>query len=151
MYKRRARLLLAGDTDDGRAAAVARVAAGEPYADWLEVRSAPSMQELTPEQLQWADLLVPLDAVAAAHCPAERPPTCRVRRWRLPAASDPSWPAAAVAALDCTVGGMRLLSRSDQELDELHDPDDLDDLDAEPAMAPVPPGDLEPGPRPEPG
>ena len=115
MYKRRARLLVAAVEDDGRARVVQELAQKPPFAEWLEVRATASMRALNPEDLAWSDLLVAVDAPAAAEFPAQRPATCRLKRWHLPAAGGPGVEAAAALALHCMVGGMRMLSRMDAE------------------------------------
>ncbi|AGA32246.1 precorrin-3B synthase [Thioalkalivibrio nitratireducens DSM 14787] len=113
MYKRPARLLVAALTDDGRARLVERFARRPVLAQWLEVRSAASMHRLDATDLEWADLLVAVDDAAARAFPRERPATCQLRRWRLPAAGVPGVEAAAASALNCIVGGMRMLARMD--------------------------------------
>ena len=115
MYKRPARLLVAAVDDDGRARMVRDLARQPTLSDWLEVRPARSMGELRPEDLEWADLLVAVDAAAAGEFPAQRPVHCRLKRWHLPAAGSPGAEAAAALALHCMVGGMRMLSRMDAD------------------------------------
>lgn len=115
MYKRRARLLVAAVEDDGRALTVQKLAGQPTLSDWLEVRPASSMRDLRPEDLEWADLLVAADAAAAADFPEQRPPTCRLKRWHLPAAGSPGVEATAALALHCMVGGMRMLARLDAD------------------------------------
>ena len=115
MYKRRARLLVAAVEDDGRARMVGDLARQPTLSDWLEVRPAQSMRDLRPADLEWADLLVAVDAAAAREFPAKRPVTCRLKRWHLPAAGSPGAEAAAALALHCMVGGMRMLSRLDAD------------------------------------
>ncbi|MBS0003525.1 MAG: precorrin-3B synthase [Thioalkalivibrio sp.] len=115
MYKRPARLLVAAATDDGRAQVVKELAAEPALAEWLEVRPARSMHDLRREDLEWADLLVAVDTEAAREFPAERPANCRLKRWALPQAGSPDVEAAALLALQCMVGGMRMLSRMDAE------------------------------------
>jgi hypothetical protein len=113
MYKRPARLLVAALEDDGRADVVARLAANPVVAEWMEVRPAASVMQLDPEDLAWADLLVALDGAAARAFPGQHPPTCRMKRLHLPPAGTPGLEAAAATALNCMVGGMRMLSRMD--------------------------------------
>jgi len=115
MYKRRARLLVVAVDDDGRARMVRDLALQPPLSEWLEVRPAPSMRDLRPEDLAWADLLVAVDAAAAVQFPGNRPVNCRLKRWQLPASGSPGVVAAAATALHCMVGGMRMLSRLDAE------------------------------------
>jgi len=115
MYKRRARLLVAAVEDDGRARMVRDLALQPTLSDWLEVRPARSMRDLRQEDLEWADLLVAVDAAAAGEFPAKRPINCRLKRWHLPASGSPGVEAAAALALHCMVGGMRMLSRMDAE------------------------------------
>jgi len=115
MYKRRARLLVVAVDDDGRAHMVRDLALQPPLSDWLEVRPAPSMRDLRPDDLEWADLLVAVDAAAAGEFPGKRPVNCRLKRWHLPASGSPGVEAAAAMALHCMVGGMRMLSRLDAE------------------------------------
>jgi hypothetical protein len=115
VYKRRARLLVAAVDDDGRARLVRELARQPALSEWLEVRSARSMRHLRQEDLEWADLLVAVDAAAAAEFPADRPVTCRLKRWHLPASGSPEVEAAAALALQCMVGGMRMLSRMDAD------------------------------------
>ena len=115
MYKRRARLLVASVDDDGRALMVQTLAGQPALSDWLEVRPALSMRDLRTEDLEWADLLVALDAAAAADFPSQRPATCRLKRWHLPASGSPGVEAAAALALHCMAGGMRMLARMDAE------------------------------------
>ncbi|TVP90022.1 MAG: precorrin-3B synthase [Thioalkalivibrio sp.] len=115
MYKRPARLLVAAVTDDGRARLVKDVAGEPALAEWLEVRPARSMEDLRREDLEWADLLVAVDAEAAEGFPAQRPVNCRLKRWALPPAGSPDVEAAALLALQCMAGGMRMLSRMDAE------------------------------------
>lgn len=115
MYKRPARLLVAAVDDDGRARMVRDLARQPTLSDWLEVRPARSMGDLRPEDLEWADLLVAVDAAAAGEFPAQRPVNCRLKRWHLPAAGSPGAEAAAALALHCMVGGMRMLSRMDAD------------------------------------
>lgn len=113
MYKRRARLLVAGATADGRAARVAALATAEDFALWLEVRAAESMAALDPESLAWGDLLIAVDPQAAAQFPQPRPATCRTKYWNLPSATDARLDAAILDSLHCMVGGMRMLARLD--------------------------------------
>jgi len=115
MYKRPARLLVAALTDDGRAGVVARLARTWEVAQWLEVRAAESMHGLRRTDLEWADLLVAVDGEAARAVPEDRPETCRVKRWHLPAAGALSLEVAAASALNCVAGGMRMLARLDAE------------------------------------
>lgn len=113
MYKRRARLLVAAATDDGRARRVVELAADPALAEWLELRAAPAMAALEPEALAWGDLLVAVDDVAAREMPRERPGTCRPKYWQLPARTGAAFDAAALEALRCMAGGMRMLARMD--------------------------------------
>jgi hypothetical protein len=113
MYKRPARLLVAALDDDGRADVVARLAANPLLAEWMEVRPAASVTRLDPDDLAWADLLVALDGAAARALPGQPPPACRMKRLHLPPAGTPGLEAAAATALNCMVGGMRMLSRMD--------------------------------------
>ncbi len=115
MYKRPARLLVAAVRDDGRAQVVKDLAGEPALAEWLEVRPARSIYDLRREDLEWADLLVAVDAEAARGFPAERPVNCRLKRWELPSAGSTDVEAAALQALQCMVGGMRMLSRMDAE------------------------------------
>ncbi|MFO8004398.1 precorrin-3B synthase [Thioalkalivibrio sp.] len=115
MYKRPARVLVAALDDDGRAAFVAQWAADPALSRWLEVRPAGSMRQLNPDDLHWADLLVALDAAAAQALPAERPSSCRLKRWSLPPADSPDLPGAVAAAIFSMIGGMRMLSRVDED------------------------------------
>jgi len=114
MYKRRARLLVAAATDDGRARRVVELAADPELAAWLELRAAPAMAGLEPEALARADLLVALDDTAARQMPCERPATCRPKYWQLPARPGADFDAAALEALRCMAGGMRMLARMDE-------------------------------------
>ncbi len=115
MYKRPARLLVAAVREDGRAQVVKDLAGEPALAEWLEVRPARSIYDLRREDLEWADLLVAVDAEAARGFPAERPVNCRLKRWELPSAGSTDVEAAALQALQCMVGGMRMLSRMDAE------------------------------------
>ncbi|WP_018935904.1 hypothetical protein [Thioalkalivibrio sp. ALJ24] len=124
MFKRRAHLLVAAAGNDGRAARVAELAElaeqDGDVAEWLEVRPRPAMGELAREDLEWADLLVAVDAEAAKDMPAGRPPGCRPKYWQLPPASvlqdDPAtFDEATHSALACMAGGMRMLARMDAE------------------------------------
>lgn len=115
MYKRPARLLVAAAIDDGRAQVVKDLAEEPALAEWLEVRPARSMRDLRRKDLEWADLLVAVDSEAARGFPAERPVSCRLKRWELPQAGSPDVEASALRALQCMVGGMRMLSRMDAE------------------------------------
>lgn len=114
MYKRPARLLVAAVSDDGRARRIAELAGQPALATWLEVRPARSMRALTVDDLEWADLLVAVDAAAALECPLERPVTCRLKRWRLPPVASSDFEAEAMAALRGMAGGMRMLARVDE-------------------------------------
>jgi len=100
---------------DGRAQVVKDLAGEPALAEWLEVRPARSIYDLRREDLEWADLLVAVDAEAARGFPAERPVNCRLKRWELPSAGSTDVEAAALQALQCMVGGMRMLSRMDAE------------------------------------
>ena len=124
MFKRRARLLVAGVEADGRAARVAELARADEFEDWLEVRVGRSMADLTPDDLGWPDLLVAVDQAAAEAMPVERPASCRPKFWHLPEQSGAQFDLQTLAALRCMIGGMRMLARVDAG-----DPDDADDVD----------------------
>lgn len=113
MFKRRARLLVAAERPDGRAARVAELAGAAEFEDWIEVRPARAMAEVAREELDWADLLVAVDAPAADAMPGDRPGTCRPKYWRLPAETGADFDLQTVEALRCMVGGMRMLARVD--------------------------------------
>jgi len=115
MYKRPARVVVAALDDDGRADYVARLAANPALSRFLEIRPAASMRQLNPDDLHWADLLVALDGAAAEALPAEHPSTCRLKRWVLPPADSPDLPDAVGAAMFSLIGGMRMLSRMDED------------------------------------
>jgi len=115
MYKRPARLLVAARTDDGRADTVARLAQKHDLAQWVEIRTAASMEHLHWDDLEWADLLVAVDGEAAGAVPVQRPETCRVKRWHLPEAGSASLEVAVASALSCMAGGMRMLARVDAD------------------------------------
>ncbi len=115
MFKRRARLLVASERPDGRAARVAELAAAAEFEDWIEVRPARAMGALTDDHLAWADLLVAVDTAAARAMPEHRPATCRPKYWRLPAETGAELDLQALEALRCMVGGMRMLARVDAE------------------------------------
>jgi hypothetical protein len=115
MYKRPARLLVAARTDDGRADTVARLARKHDLAQWVEIRTAASMEHLHWDDLEWADLLVAVDGEAAGAVPVQRPETCRVKRWHLPEAGSASLEVAVASALGCMTGGMRMLARVDAD------------------------------------
>lgn len=117
MFKRRARLLVAAVRPDGRAARVVELGAAAEFEDWIEVRPARAMSEVTDEDLAWADLLVAVDAAAAHLMPADRPATCRPKYWGLPAETGADFDLQTVDALRCMVGGMRMLARVDTDDD----------------------------------
>ncbi|MFO7955254.1 precorrin-3B synthase [Thioalkalivibrio sp.] len=117
MFKRRARLLVAAERPDGRAARVAELAGAAEFEDWIEVCPARAMAEITQEDLDWADLLVAVDAAAARGMPAVRPATCRPKYWRLPGETGADFDLQTLEALRCMVGGMRMLARMDAEDD----------------------------------
>ncbi|WP_018144601.1 MULTISPECIES: hypothetical protein [unclassified Thioalkalivibrio] len=117
MFKRRARLLVAAERADGRAARVAELAAADAFEDWIEVRPARIMGGVTAEDLAWADLLVAVDAAAARAMPAERPATCRPKYWTLPGETGAAFDLQTLEVLRCMVGGMRMLARVDAEDD----------------------------------
>jgi hypothetical protein len=133
MFKRRARLLVAGVGPDGRAARVAELARADEFQDWLEVRVGRSMADLTPDDLGWPDLLVAVDAAAAEAMPMECPASCRPKFWHLPEQTGAHFDMQTLDALRCMVGGMRLLARVDAD-----DPDDADDVNESPDRRPGP-------------
>ena len=117
MYKRRARLLVAAERPDGRAVRVAELAAAAEFEDWIEVRPARAMAEVTDADMAWADLLVAVDTAAARVMPAHRPATCRPKYWQLPGETGADFDLQTLEALRCMVGGMRMLARVDAEDD----------------------------------
>ena len=115
MYKRPARLLIAALSDDGRARTVARLATAPATARWIEARSTASIRQLTPDDLDWADLVVAVDSAAASALPASVTLNRRLKTWDLPPAGSPGVEGAAVAALNGMINGMRMLSRMDDD------------------------------------
>ena len=115
MFKRRARLLVAAERPDGRAARVAELAGAAELEDWIEVRPARAMAEVARGDLDWADLLVAVDEQAARAMPAGRPATCRPKYWRLPGETGADFDLQTLEALRCMVGGMRMLARVDAD------------------------------------
>ncbi|WP_018141482.1 MULTISPECIES: hypothetical protein [unclassified Thioalkalivibrio] len=113
MFKRRARLLVASERPDTRAARVAELASADEFEDWIEVRPGRAMDGVTEDDLAWADLLVAVDEAAARRMPAARPATCRPKYWRLPAETGADFDLQTLEALRCMVGGMRMLARVD--------------------------------------
>ena len=102
MYKRRARLVFAGDGAE-RAVAITAAAIDE----WAEARIAPLADaEQLAEAMAWADLLISLNEEAKARCATPPTGTRHVH-----------WPVAETDDLEARIhglaGGMRLLARSD--------------------------------------
>ncbi len=115
MYKRPARIVIAAIVDDGRARMVARLASAPAMTRWIQARSAASICRLSPEDFDWADLVVAVDSAAANAFPAAHAGKHRLTTWNLPPAGSPDVEGAAIAALSGMIGGMRMLSRMDED------------------------------------
>jgi len=114
MYKRPARVLFIATPGDWRTDLAVRLT-GEIGAGWMEGRGA-ALDQLDPDHLAWADLVIPLDEESRLHCPA-LPPTARLKAWDLPALSPDDTEAEIHRRLGAMLGGLRMLSRVDDSSD----------------------------------
>lgn len=112
MYKRAARVLFVGASGDWRTDLAVRLL-GEMGTGWMEGRAS-DLDRLDAEQLDWADLVIPLDQQTRQRCPT-LPPTARLKIWDLPELTPDDTEAEIRRRLTGMLGGLRMLSRVDEK------------------------------------